>query len=261
MKCIAWINAGLAAADNMIIDHQMLGAAESLNSILMRVYEWASPTQSLGYFQKHGQREEHADSQTITTVRRSTGGGAIIHHDDWTYSIALPPTAKIGSREISSTGASQELYDCVHQAVIAWLSETYGLSARQWESTEPCSTSGCAFLCFERRAVGDVVLGDSKIMGSAQRRHRGSLLQHGSLLLARSPFAPSLEGLSELSSSHEEAAQFLASTDAKHAFAKAIFDAVAGRLATDFELIEDGKSMISEFPSGNYASDAWTRKR
>jgi hypothetical protein len=53
-------------------------------------------------------------------------------------------------------------------------------------------------LCFERRSQGDIVVGDAKVMGSAQRRIDGALLQHGSLLLQSSPHAPSLAGLREL---------------------------------------------------------------
>ncbi|MFN3191805.1 MAG: lipoyl protein ligase domain-containing protein [Aureliella sp.] len=261
MKCIAWINGGHSATENMTIDHQMLEAAEVLNAVLMRVYEWKEPTQSLGYFQKFEQRAEHVESQSLPSVRRSTGGGAIVHHHDWTYSIALPPSAKIGEQAISSTGASQGLYDCVHDAVIAWLKSEYRLAARKWDSSEPCSTSGCAFLCFERRAIGDVVLGESKIMGSAQRRHRGSLLQHGSLLLRQSRFASSLMGLKELSSDQAEAAPFNADGSAKAAFSNSIFNAVADRLKLDLERIENGVPLIAEFPRGSYASDEWKHKR
>jgi lipoate-protein ligase A len=55
-------------------------------------------------------------------------------------------------------------------------------------------------LCFHRRAERDVLVGDAKIAGSAQRRHRGTLLQHGSVLFCRSVAAPELEGIMELSS-------------------------------------------------------------
>src|SRR4029079_17986228 len=54
------------------------------------------------------------------------------------------------------------------------------------------------FLCFLRRAPGDVLSGSTKICGSAQRRRRGAILQHGSLILARSPAAPELPGILEL---------------------------------------------------------------
>ncbi|MEZ6075111.1 MAG: hypothetical protein R3C56_05390 [Pirellulaceae bacterium] len=100
-----------------------------------------------------------------------------------------------------SLGASQPLYDCVHNGVIEWLG-TRSIAAQKW--TNDCSIDSPSqpvakqhrFLCFERRSCGDIVVGDHKVMGSAQRRGRGALLQHGSLLLATSPYAPSLQGLS-----------------------------------------------------------------
>src|SRR5947199_272477 len=54
------------------------------------------------------------------------------------------------------------------------------------------------FLCFTGRDAEDIVLGGSKLVGGAQRRRSGAVLQHGSLLLARSPATPELPGLSEL---------------------------------------------------------------
>src|SRR5207302_7360384 len=55
------------------------------------------------------------------------------------------------------------------------------------------------FLCFEHHTPGDVAIGAGKIVGSAQRRQRGALLQHGAVLLAASPYAPDLSGIQELS--------------------------------------------------------------
>jgi lipoate-protein ligase A len=53
------------------------------------------------------------------------------------------------------------------------------------------------FLCFQRRARGDVLCGEHKLMGSAQRRRRGAMLQHGSLLLGKSACAPELPGVQD----------------------------------------------------------------
>jgi lipoate-protein ligase A len=61
------------------------------------------------------------------------------------------------------------------------------------------STAAEPFLCVERRTEHDVVLGTAKIAGSAQRNRRGAVLQHGSVLLERSPLAPTLPGIIEAS--------------------------------------------------------------
>jgi lipoate-protein ligase A len=65
------------------------------------------------------------------------------------------------------------------------------------QAGDAAGSSGEAFLCFERRGEGDLLLGGAKIAGSAQRRRRGAVLQHGSLLLAASPAAPELPGVAE----------------------------------------------------------------
>jgi lipoate-protein ligase A len=54
-----------------------------------------------------------------------------------------------------------------------------------------------AFLCFEHQTPGDLLLGGQKVVGSAQRKRAGALLQHGSILLAASPHAPHLPGVRE----------------------------------------------------------------
>lgn len=210
MDGYALLDVPRTGAENMALDQQMLELSARRQCLLLRVYRWASPTLSLGYFQHYAQRDAHAPSQNLALVRRATGGGAIVHHFDWTYCVTLP------SDTPSAIGASQELYDCMHDATVDWLREL-GYRAAKWtkECTAAPTKTEAHFLCFERRSCGDVVVplsdsdeaySDAKVMGSAQRRMRGGLLQHGSLLLATSPHAPSLPGLSELRRSTGNAA-------------------------------------------------------
>lgn len=221
-----------SGVENMALDQHMLEVAAAQQCLLLRVYRWSEPTLSLGYFQPYVQRLTHSASADLPVVRRATGGGAIVHHYDWTYSIAAPaqvlsgrpqrsandqsssqPSNQVGrqqSQTRSALGASLPLYDCLHDAVVQWLGNQ-GIVARKWSpqcaAAEPDATAPVAgskqatdmqrrFLCFERRNCGDVVWEAHKVMGSAQRRGDGAVLQHGSLLLASSPYAPSLQGLS-----------------------------------------------------------------
>jgi lipoate-protein ligase A len=188
--------------DNMAIDQAMLEQTATDSVLRLRVYRWIEPTVSLGYFQKFVEFENFESTQGLPVVRRATGGGALVHHFDWTYSIAVPAVLLAAA----APGPSARLYDCVHQAVQVWLGQ-FRIDAKLWSKDlqhPNCATSGCSFLCFERRHAGDIVSGDSKIMGSAQRRHSGAILQHGSLLMKTSPFAPSLLGISELSTAPNE---------------------------------------------------------
>jgi lipoate-protein ligase A len=194
MRGLAILDQPRAGVENMALDEQMLARAAISHHPLLRVYRWARPTLSLGYFQRAVDRSSNPESLNIELVRRSTGGGAIVHHYDWTYSLAIPT---LELNRDWGLGASHALYDVVHSAVVGWLIR-YAVPARQADEADVRIANNRRFLCFERRSVGDIVAAGYKIMGSAQRRSRGALLQHGSLLLSRSPHAPSLPGIAEL---------------------------------------------------------------
>ncbi len=198
------------------MDQAMLEQTDRDSVVRIRFYQWADPTISLGYFQRFGDCIDFLAGRSIDVVRRATGGGAIVHHFDWTYSIAMKG---ITDARRGSLGASNGLYHCVHLAVVNWLNHrlpNLRTPAGVW-GNEPHSaasaggegcdqdpsgaTVGCSFLCFNRRSNGDVIVGGHKLMGSAQRRHQATILQHGSLILAASPLAPHLPGLKEISDS------------------------------------------------------------
>jgi lipoate-protein ligase A len=84
----------------------------------------------------------------------------------------------------------------VHAIVAASL-EKLGVPSRLAPGQDGPAFTG--FLCFQHLTIGDLLIGKDKVVGSAQRRHRGALLQHGAILLAASPHAPVLPGIAELS--------------------------------------------------------------
>lgn len=175
----------------MALDQALLQSVQADNIPILRFYSWQQPTVSLGYFQSLNERLEHRSSLTAPLVRRSTGGGAIIHDRELTYSLCLPSNNRFG-------GAAIEVYQAVHAAILFAASQV-GISLNrhadipkaQRPSTEP-------FLCFQRRTEEDLVLSGYKIVGSAQRRSAGALLQHGSILVQASNSAPELPGIVEL---------------------------------------------------------------
>lgn len=174
---------------NMAVDEILLEAAEE-GIAAVRFYSWREPTLSLGYFQAHRQRAEHAASHTCPMVRRTSGGGAIMHDRELTYCVALPafhPLARHPDR----------LYDAAHQSLAKALA-LRGIDAQVRSRVDSSPPATEPFLCFQRRTAGDLLVGDFKVAGSAQRRRRGAVLQHGSILLGRSAFAPELPGIEEL---------------------------------------------------------------
>jgi len=172
----------------MAVDEALLHSAGSKGQVTLRIYQWAEPTLSLGYFQPYRDRDGHVASRPCAAVRRTTGGGTILHHYDLTYSLTGPVRDRT-DRQL------HQWYDWVHEAWLDALAEQ-GLHASRCPQTlrdrEP------RFLCFERRAAGDLLLAGMKIGGSAQRRLPKAALQHGSILLRQSPAAPELPGVAEL---------------------------------------------------------------
>ncbi|MDX1963308.1 MAG: hypothetical protein SFX18_09155 [Pirellulales bacterium] len=218
---------------NMARDQALLEiVASGVLPGVLRFYQWQPATLSLGYFQAYAARQDHLPSLACPIVRRASGGGAILHDQELTYSLVLAADHPL-ARD------TPKLYRAVHQALCDVLANLYHVTAIIWGDfpllppVQPSKTAhpqpsdtAPPFLCFLRRSPGDVVLvrpespplttdlrlpakpfyapaagptlKTDKILGSAQRRRDGAVLQHGSLLLGQSKFAPELPGLAEL---------------------------------------------------------------
>jgi lipoate-protein ligase A len=145
------------------------------------------------------------------------------------------------------------LYRLVHDALVAELTG-HGLPAKVHASAGTRRPAREPFLCFERRAEGDVVLADHKIMGSAQRRSHAAILQHGSLLLKRSPFAPSLPGLLDLADRPLDLDELLERWIGR--IARALHLDVAAR-----SLDASEREQIHCVAAARYATERWNRRR
>lgn len=187
-----------AGAWNMAVDEALLESAVAGGLPVFRLYQWSEPTLSLGYFQSVADRGQHPSSLSCRLVRRRSGGGAILHDRELTYALVIPPGLK--------SLTPQQYYDLVHDAIVEILTPLAAESGLVVGKSAGISRPPAAepFLCFQRRAIGDVVLADPqaetdvKVAGSAQRKHRGAILQHGSLLIAQSAAAPELPGVVDL---------------------------------------------------------------
>jgi lipoate-protein ligase A len=172
----------------MAVDGALLESAVDRGVATLRLYGWAEPTLSLGHFQPWNDPGLEQTLAALPRVRRLSGGGAIVHHHELTYSCALPPQHELAK-------SPRRLYRVVHEAVLAALQEL-GITAAL--RGEPERHRDGHFLCFLRGDPHDLLVGGSKILGSAQRRRRGAVLQHGAVLLRRSSYAPDIPGLDEL---------------------------------------------------------------
>jgi lipoyl(octanoyl) transferase len=159
------------AADDVLLDHAAAGR------LSLRFYTWNRPTVSLGYFQPG-----------LPWVRRATGGHLILHGDaDLTYSLAVPAGVPLPGGET--------VWPCAVHRRIAAVLKGWGVPARLVVCGEE-KTLG-PVLCFERHTPGDVVVNGAKVVGTAQRKRRGAVLQHGTIRLAASRLLPQLPGVAE----------------------------------------------------------------
>jgi lipoate-protein ligase A len=168
----------------MAADELLAVEAVALDRPLVRVYGWSGPTVSLGGFQRLADARAATVIAGLPLVRRPSGGGAIVHGTDLTYAVAVPRSHAWGSDP-------QVLYDAFHEALAAELRQR-GVAAERHPGRDRAAGDEDRLLCFDRRARGDLVVAAAavdghKILGSAQRRLRGAVLQHGSLLLRASP--------------------------------------------------------------------------
>ncbi len=202
LPCRLIIDPPANGAWNMAVDEALLEEAADAGLASLRFYQWSEPTLSLGYFQRYAEREEHEPSRGAAVVRRLSGGGALVHDRELTYSLCLSASHPLARRPA-------ELYAPVHRALVEVLAAQGVAATLQCEALVPGAAGTCtgkiddpaesgeAFLCFARRSAADVVLAaeHDKIVGSAQRRRRGAVLQHGAVLLAASPQAPEHLGI------------------------------------------------------------------
>ena len=177
-----------SGAWNMAVDAALLEESLRSGTTFVRLYRWAEPTISLGYFQKPEEHQADPRLSHLPCVRRLSGGGAILHDQEQTYSCVLPPGHHLSEQP-------SQLYDLIHSIVIGLLQERGVEVQLRGRDLKDCVEP---FLCFLREASPDLVFRGHKVLGSAQRRRRGAILQHGSLLLRSSASAPELLGLSNL---------------------------------------------------------------
>jgi lipoate-protein ligase A len=234
-----------AAGDwNMAVDETLVESVADAGTPTLRLYGWSPATLSLGYFQSLADRAQHSASAACPVARRPSGGGAILHDRELTYCLVLPADFPV-ARQV------QQLYRIVHESLRAVLAEQK-ITVELRENT--ISISPEPFLCFQRQAEGDLLFQGVKVCGSAQRRHAGAVVQHGSLLLAASPYAPELPGLQELSGQAVSALE-VANLLERDLSRRLGFDSV------DHQLTEAEHARAERTRQSKYASMGWTAKR
>ena len=171
-----------SGAYNMALDEALMGYARDAGMWVLRVYSWSSPTLSFGRNQRAAGGYDLAQlaQRNIAVVRRPTGGRAILHHREITYAVAGP---------VNDAGDLRESYARINRLLIAGLLalgvdgiEVAGNFERVARGNVEASHPGFV-PCFHHPSVGEISLRGRKLVGSAQWRSDGALLQHGSILV------------------------------------------------------------------------------
>ncbi|MDP2038576.1 MAG: hypothetical protein Q8L04_14430 [Ignavibacteria bacterium] len=144
-----------------------------------RLYRWQPYCISLGANQSFDDIDlAKTKADGIDVVKRPTGGRAILHAEEWTYSVILPLNFRYSPKEV---------YSIISNALIRGLDLYNPLLAKsELESVQPnfpkLLEEPTSVLCFASTAKNEVKFGGKKLIGSAQRKLNNTILQHGSIL-------------------------------------------------------------------------------
>lgn len=158
----------------MAVDVALTESVRGGGPPILRFYRWWPPCISLGRNQPAKGRYDTAEAEKrgIEFVRRPTGGRAVYHHHEITYSVM------VGDRQL---GGPRRTYLAIHKALLAGL-RLLGAAVEVVEDPRS-GLRPSTVPCFKELDGGGIVARRRKLVGSAQLRESGVILQHGSILL------------------------------------------------------------------------------
>jgi len=256
-----------SAAYNMALDEAIaITVRQDLSPPTLRIYGWNRPSLSIGCFQKSGDVDTaYCRDNDIHIVRRPTGGRAVLHNDEITYSFSVKTQTGLFSKGLLDS------YKKISTALVFALSKV-GLSPHsriqkpkpksKIQNSEPHNP-----LCFESISYGEVSVNNTKVIGSAQKRWVDGLLQQGSIpftingdeilrLCRRAILQIRKEPLIGL----KQIVPGLSHDELKDAIRIAFEETFQIKLARSAPSQEE-LALARELEAQKYLSDAWTFKR
>lgn len=165
------------AAFNMALDEALLETVSKGESLpILRFYGWNPPAISLGYFQKieNSIDSEFCKANGIDIVRRITGGRTVLHNHELTYSIIIPESSEFVKGSITEA----------YKKISIGLLEGLKLCNINAEFSPGIAHQSSTSACFEASSKYEIVIDGKKLVGSAQTRKKGVVLQHGSIMIS-----------------------------------------------------------------------------
>jgi len=232
----------------------------------LRLYGWDMPSISIGCFQKINDIDsDYCIEKHIPLVRRPTGGRAILHSDEITYSFSVKTTSGIFSRGLLDS------YKKISRAFSLAFSKL-GLTPDIKLFKEPCHASlitrhSRSPSCFQSISYGEITIQDKKIIGSAQKRWTDGLLQQGSIpyivdknAMAKVFRLESVHKLPEALTGLKEIIPELTIDELKNAIRTSFEETFDTRLIPSFPSHEE-VSLAEEFEVKKYLSSQWNFQR
>ncbi len=252
--------------ENMAIDEAlMLSCAEGASPPTLRLYGWRPPGVSLGYFQPvDGQiDQEECARRGYTVVRRPTGGRAILHDDEVTYSVSVRQADLPGGAKLLSS------YREISRGIEAALRRV-GVAASPAAGETKSGSQVPPAACFARAARSDMTVDGRKIVGSAQARRHGAILQHGSIPLrvhvadvaaVMAPDSRAKAALGEAAVSVSDAAGRQVSFEELCEALIAGFEQGLGVTLVPGNLTDEERTVAARLCATKYGTDAWNLER
>lgn len=268
----AWrllITPAARGAWNMAVDEAMLehiGRGESLPTL--RLYAWDPPCLSLGYAQPFADVDTaRLRERGWDLVRRPTGGRAILHTDELTYSVTAPLDEPL------MAGSVLESYNRLAQALLAAVRQL-GMPVEMQTNGSHGRNGAAGPVCFEVPSAYEITVGGKKLIGSAQARRKEGVLQHGTLPLTgdltritqalvypdETVRAGAAAGLLERAATVESALGRGVSLETASAAFVSAFQSVLGLTLQRGELSAPENARAAELVHEKYANALWTER-
>ena len=248
-----------SGAENMARDSTLQARASRTGETVFSIYSWTRPTLSFGRHQPAAGLYdiEKLRSASVDVVRRPTGGRAILHHHEVTYSVTAP---------VKDAAPLRETYSRINRILLDGL----GRLGVDVELASPSDRAPAPSTrpCFETPGEGELVARGSKLVGSAQWRDKGALLQHGSILVDDDQSSLPLFAAGRTEASTEAIPipatlrALLGRSPAITEVASAMFDAVRSledEEATEMAEEEIRAETVSHIP--HFLDEGWTWRR
>ena len=156
---------------NMAVDEAILESCRQNDPPTLRFYEWEGIPVSIGYFQPAETVKTSLSMPDCLIVRRPTGGGAVVHNNDITFSIVFPET--LLNRSIIDS------YKQINLSIIEKIGLQKNLHLIDTDNPTQKKQKRPG-LCFDEPTRYDIIRGNIKVGGSAQRRKKGIVLHQSS---------------------------------------------------------------------------------